>query len=397
MEKRTRWTTWQTTAALLGAISMTGGCAASPEPQTAPPRSEPAVAAASDTLPDEVVAEAAASQGLDVDSVVVAKHETERRIEELDPATQREFSAMFGTDPLGLASHPDNARKYDIPLEMNERVEAWIDYFENRIPERFRLYLERKGRYEEMILAKLRVAGLPEDLLYLSLIESGMNANAYSRARAVGLWQFIRGTARMYGLETSYWVDERRDPEKATDAAIRFLSDLYDEFGSWYLAAAGYNGGPGRVRRGIARTGSDDFWVMSHTLRRETRNYVPKLIAAAIIGHDPERYGFSGIAKTNPEEYEIVEVPDATSFDVLAEAAGTDEQTLRLLNAQYLRGVTPPDRRVELKIPRGNGQRFVVAYAAIPPEERVTWTMHTPVPARRPPASSGPRGRSRSR
>ncbi len=332
-----------------------------------------------DTVADEVVVEAAEQRGIDPAPVVEKKHETEDRVDELDVESQREFQRLFGPDPLGLSRNPENAGRYEIPLETNEKVDAWIDYFQNVIPERFGLYLTRAGRYEEMTRRKLRVAGLPQDLLYLALIESGMNANAYSRARAVGMWQFIRGTARLYGLEVSYWVDERRDPEKATDAAIAFLSDLYDEFGSWYLAAAAYNGGPGRIRRGIARTGSTDFWELAdrRTLRRETRNYVPKLLAAAIIARDPARHGFGDIRRESPQEYDLVEVPDATSFDVLADAAGTDEARIAALNPQYLRRVTPPDREVTLRVPKGAGLQFAANYAKIPAEERVTWLEHT--------------------
>lgn len=361
----------------LTALTLSSGACATAAVE---PEPEPAtVAVPADTVPDEVVAEAAEEQGLDPEAVVERKHEAEKRVEELDRAKQEEFEALFGNDPLGLARFPGNAEKFEIPLEMNRHVGRWIDYFQNEIPERFGLYLTRLGRYEEMIRRKLRLAGLPEDLVYLALIESGMNPNAYSRAAAVGLWQFIRGTARLYDLEVSWYLDERRDPIKATDAAIAYLSDLYDEFGSWYLAAAAYNGGPGRVRRGIARTGSDDFWELarSRTLRSETRNYVPKLIAAAIIAKDPHRYGFGRIRKESAWTYDVVEVPDATSYDVLAEAAGTDEETMRLLNPQFPRRVTPPDRRVDLRVPVGTGEAFTVAYAAIPPDERVTWVEHT--------------------
>ncbi|MFV1985847.1 MAG: LysM peptidoglycan-binding domain-containing protein [Gemmatimonadota bacterium] len=293
--------------------------------------------------------------------------------EELDHALR----GLLGSDPIGIVRDPDDVENR-LPLEMNDRVEAWINYFENVIPERFGLYLERKSRFEPMIREKLAEHGMPQDLIYLSLIESGMNANAYSRAAAVGLWQFIRGTGRMYDLEVSFWVDERRDPEKATDAALRYLSDLHDRFGSWYLAAAAYNGGPGRVSRGLARTGGGSFWDLAdrRLLRSETRNYVPKIIAAAIIGHHPERYGFVGLVPEKPVVYEVVFVPDATSFDVLAEAAGTDEQTIRDLNPQYPQRVTPPGRGVDLKVPLGAADVFEVAYAAIPADERVTWTFH---------------------
>ncbi|MFQ5690081.1 MAG: LysM peptidoglycan-binding domain-containing protein [Gemmatimonadota bacterium] len=319
----------------------------------------------------------AAPSDIDPDSLGAALPPTKPE----DPtaeATEREFRAMFGSDPLGLARFPENAERFEAPKEMSSRVQAWIDYFQNRIPERFGLYLNRTGRYESLIRRKLRLAGLPEDLLYLAMIESGMNPNAYSRAPAVGLWQFIRGTARLYDLEISYWVDERRDPVKATDAAIAYLSDLYQEFGSWYLAAAGYNGGAGRVRRSLARTGSSTFWDLARrrALRRETRNYVPKLIAAAIISRDPAKYGFR-VQPEPPLEYDEVEVPDATSVDVIAEAAGTDEETIRSLNPEFLHGVTPPGRRVRVRVPPGEGPLFAANYAKIPPAERVTWLVHT--------------------
>ncbi|MGH7540128.1 MAG: LysM peptidoglycan-binding domain-containing protein, partial [Gemmatimonadota bacterium] len=210
-------------------------------------------------------------------------------------------------------------------------------------------------------------------------IESGMNPNAYSRAAAVGLWQFISGTARLYEMEVSFWVDERRDWERATDAAIAYLADLYEEFGSWYLAAAAYNGGPGRIRRGLARVEGGTFWDLAETrlLRAETRNYVPKLIAAAIIGRDPERYGFGHVQRDPPLVFDVVEVPDATSFDVIADAAGADEETIRSLNPHYPRRVTPPGRRATVRVPARAGAMFATRYAEIPPDKRVTWLVHT--------------------
>lgn len=318
-------------------------------------------------------------EGVDTQRLDVAAQEALTRVERLDEQARREFLELFGPDPLGLERRPANAARFEIPLETNEAVDRWIDYFRNRVPDRFATYLSRAGRYERMIRSKLRQAELPEDLLYLAMIESGMNPSAYSKARAVGMWQFISGTARRYDLEISYWVDERRDPIKSTDAAIAHLSDLHEELGSWYLAAAAYNGGLGRVRRGIRRTGSRDFWDLAdaRVLRRETRNYVPKLIAAAIIARDPEVYGFKGIVPEEPMEYDVVEVPDATSFDVIARAAGADEGEVRRLNPQYLRNVTPPARRSEVRVPRGRGDRFAVAYAEIPASERVTWLVHT--------------------
>ena len=294
-----------------------------------------------------------------------------------DEEMDETLRGLLGSDPVGIVRDPHDLENH-LPLEMNERVEAWINYFQNVIPERFGLYLERKARFEPMIRQKLAEHGMPQDLIYLSLIESGMSPNAYSRAAAVGLWQFIRGTARLYDLEVSFWVDERRDPEKATDAALRYLSDLHEQFGSWYLAAAAYNGGPGRVSRGLRRTGGGTFWDLAdqRLLRAETRDYVPKIIAAAIIGHDPERYGFTNLRPHSTIDFETVTVPDATSFDVLAEAAGVDEEVIRDLNPQFPQRVTPPHRPVDIKLPSGTAATFVTAYAQIPEDERVTWTFH---------------------
>ena len=289
----------------------------------------------------------------------------------------RAIREILGGDPMGLVHEGEDPRVFR--LEMNERVQSWVHYFQTAIGERFATYLGRKTRYEPMIRRKLREAGLPQDLIYLALIESGMNPNAYSRASAVGLWQFISGTGRQYGLEISYWIDERRDPEKATDAAVRHLKDLYEEFGSWYLAAAAYNGGPNRVRRGLRTVPGATFWDLAdrRLLLRETRDYVPKIIAAAMIGHDPARYGFPDPQRETMPEYAKVHVPDATSFDVLAEAAGTDEETINLLNPEFPRDVTPPNREVEVRVPVEGAAWFAARYAAVPADERVTWTFHT--------------------
>lgn len=298
---------------------------------------------------------------------------------ELDEVSRRQFYHLYGSDPLGLSTAPVNVTRYEIPLETNEHVERWIEFFTTGAGRtRFQIYMERSGAYEEMIRQRLRDAEMPEDLLYLAMIESGMNPNAYSRAHAVGLWQFIKGTGRRYDLKIGYWLDERRDPFKATDAAVAHLGDLYEEFGSWYLAAAAYNAGSGRVSRGIKKTGSSDFWDLAdaRVLRRETRNYVPKLIAATMIAKNLEQYGFTDVTPAPPLEFDVVEVPDATSFDVLAEAAGTTEDEIRRLNPQYPRRVTPPEGAAEVRVPKGQSATFVTAYALVPPSERVTWLEH---------------------
>jgi membrane-bound lytic murein transglycosylase D len=360
---------------LAGAVVVMAACAGNSAPRTTLDRSLPP-SVARRVLPDSSLVPVV---GADPEFVAMADEAARQTVRSMGDRTQREFLLLFGPDPLGLAHTPVNASRYEIPLQTNRAVDDWIDYFQSEIPDRFAMYLRRSGRYESMIRTKLREAGLPEDLLYLALIESGMNPNAYSRARAVGLWQFITGTARKYGLEVDYWVDERRDPVKATDAAISYLSDLYDEFGSWYLAAAAYNAGEGRVRRGIARTGSHSYWdlVDARVLHRQTRNYVPKLIAAALIGHDPGRYGFSDIDPESRVAYDTVHIPDATSFDVIAKAAGVSEDAVEELNPEYRRHVTPPHRTSVVKVPAGHAEHFASAYSRIPASKRVTWLVHT--------------------
>jgi membrane-bound lytic murein transglycosylase D len=305
------------------------------------------------------------------------KEYTERSQRALLPdEIDRRIREELAGDPLALVRSVN--QREALPLVVNDHVAKWINYFETVIPERFGLYLERKGRWERMIRHKLREANMPQDFIYLALIESGMNPFAYSRARAVGMWQFISSTAHQYDLEVSFWIDERRDPEKSTDSALRYLSDLYGQFDSWYLAAAAYNAGPGRVRRGLRRVEDGTFWDLADTgiLRRETQDYVPKLVAASIIGNNPERYGFGHIVKQGRDDIVTVTVPDATSFDVLAEAAGTDENMIRELNPQFPQRVTPPNRAVTIRIPGGGANEFGGRYAAVPHDERVTWTYH---------------------
>lgn len=271
---------------------------------------------------------------------------------------------------------------FDLPIEYNERVQFWMDYFDTRGREQFAVYLARMGRYEEMIRGALRERGMPEDLIYLALVESGFSPVARSHASAVGLWQFIAGTARRYGLEVSTYVDERRDPIKSTEAALDYLEDLYERFGSWYLAAAAYNTGENRVERilrqhaGGARGDDALYWQISNRLHRETRNYVPKMLAAAILSTYRDHYGFGDVEPELPEAYEVVTIPDATEFAVIAEAAGVEADAIRRLNPQFTRRLTPPGRAVEVRIPAGRAEAFAVAYAEIPPDQRVRTLEH---------------------
>jgi len=376
--------------ASLGVLFLSA-CTALPAPNTGPAPGDAAAGEvdSSEGSSSEMAEAPAVDEGLlSTENVTDVVHVTDVAVEDSpapepevrEPTPQeidREIRDALGQDPMGLVRQPDG-RDSEFPLILNDRVESWINYFQNVIPERFGLYLERRDAYEPMIRRKLRDAGMPQEFIYLALIESGMNPYAYSRARAVGMWQFIASTGRAYDLEISFWIDERRNPEKATDAAIRYLSDLHRQFGSWYLASAAYNGGPGRVRRGLRRVEGGTFWDLADAelLRRETRDYVPKIIAAAIIGRNPERYGFGDLVSQTAPSVETVTISDATSFDVIAEAAGTDAETIRTLNPEYPQRTTPPSRTVSIQVPAGAAAEFEARYAAIPADERVTWTFH---------------------
>ncbi len=262
---------------------------------------------------------------------------------------------------------------FDIPIVVNDRVEYFIRFFQTTARERFARWLKRSGKYIPLMKKVLREHGLPEDLVYLAMIESGFNPTARSRRRAVGPWQFVYRTGKKYGLRVNYWVDERRDPEKSTVAAARYLKDLYDQFQCWYLAAAGYNAGEGRIARAIRRYRTEDFWKLSkyRYLKRETRDYVPKMIAAALIAKNPEKYGFEGIDYDDPIEYEKVKVPPATDLRIVAKCCGVTYKEIKLLNPELLRWCTPPDEPdYELKIPKGKKEAFLHCFAKLPESRR---------------------------
>ena len=277
------------------------------------------------------------------------------------------------------ASIRDGGRPaWDIPIEFNQAVDRWLVFYQTKGRRSFQIHLRRAGRYESTMRAIMREHGLPQDLVYLSMIESGYDPNAYSDAHAVGLWQFLSSTGRRYGLRIDEWVDERRDPILATRAAAAYLKDLYEEFDSWYLAAAAYNGGSGRVWRAVRRTGSRDFWTLRRRgyFAQETRDYVPKFIAAALIAKQPEKYGFKpGTAPL--VGYDLGRVPDATSLDVIAEAAGVDVAEVIALNPQLVRRLTPPGESYYVRLPQRTGATFTVNYARIPVDARVSAVKHT--------------------
>ncbi len=280
-------------------------------------------------------------------------------------------------DPLYLSLV--NPNEFDIPVVINEDVIRWMRYFTGNGRKYYSRWLERSTRYRPMMYEKLDKAGLPRDLVYLSMIESGYATHAYSRAAAVGLWQFITPTATEWGMRVDWWVDERRDPEVSTDAAIAFLGYLNRKFGSWHLAWAAYNGGPSRVDKAVARHGTKDFWklVRAGAFPEETDNYVPKLIAAAIIGHHPERYGFTGLEYQPRLDYETVAVNEAVSLDVLARCAGMTVEAFQEMNPHLRRFTSAPDgKKGFVHVPKGRDASFVAALDKVPANERVAYTRH---------------------
>lgn len=278
---------------------------------------------------------------------------------------------------LGISEEELRA-KYDIPVELNDAVVAYIRFFQTDTREHFARWLARSTRYLPMMRKVLETQGLPLDLVYLSMIESGFSSYATSFAKAAGLWQFVVGTSRRYGLKTDFWVDERRDPYKATVAAARYLRDLRERFhGDWYLAWAGYNAGEGKVDRAIRKEKTTDFWRMmgkGRTLRAETKHYVPKLIAAALIAKHPERFGFHVEYEQAPEVEEVA-VPDATDLHVIAKLAGISFELVRDLNPELRRFCTPPGGWT-LKLPKGSGAAFLAEYAKLGPAERLSFVEH---------------------
>jgi len=271
----------------------------------------------------------------------------------------------------------DSQPSYDIPMTLNDKVLAWVEYYSRKHADTFQPGLVRSGRYLPMIQEIFEEEGLPLDLAYMAHVESAYKTNAYSRARAKGVFQFISSTGKHYGLHIDYWIDERSDPEKSARAATAYLKDLYAEFGDWYLALAAYNAGEGKIRRGLARSGAKDFWALAKTryIRRETKNYVPAILAATLISKDPARYGFV-FSPDEPIEYDTIEVEGAVDLRVLAECAGSDVGTLKLLNPALRRQQTSPGRTTDVRVPVGKAEITVSALAKVPENERVLYAHH---------------------
>ncbi len=253
-----------------------------------------------------------------------------------------------------------------LPMEVNARVERWIARFLADDRAGFEQYLVREGLYGGMVRGKLRARGMPEQLVYLAMIESGFAPSATSPVAAAGLWQFLGATARSYGLSVDGWVDERRDPVRATDAALDYLEELHGTFGSWYLAAAAYNAGPQRVAQALRRAGADEggdealYWRIIEDLPRETRDYVPKILAAALLAEQAAHFGFE-VEPDLPYLFDQVLVPGGTSLAQVARAIEVSPALLRELNPHLIRGVTPPGRSFPVRVPQGETHRVLAA------------------------------------
>ncbi len=291
----------------------------------------------------------------------------EKIIQELRPVDVSQQSVVLQAPQLTVP-YADNQTA-------SRAVDRNISLFANRIKDRFALYLSRSGKYVDIMQNILRKKDVPEDIVFLSLIESGFSTNAYSIAHAAGPWQFIASTARRYGLEINWWKDERRDPVKSTEAAADYLKDLHGMFGSWNLAMAAYNAGEGKIMRAMKKSNADDYWDLLGTkhIRSETKEYVPRFIAASMIASNPKDFGFEAIEYQTPLSYDEVEIEYPIDLAVAADCAGTTVEEIKKLNPELRRWCTPPDADTYvLKIPVGTGIAFAEKLSAMSEEERFT-------------------------
>ena len=267
----------------------------------------------------------------------------------------------------------------DMPLMMTDQVAGYITYFSGRGRGGFERAFARSGRYHDMIVSTLKEEGIPQDLIYLAQAESGFHPLAVSRAGARGIWQFMASRARGYGLYHNMWVDDRQDPEKSTRAAAHHLKDLYNQFGDWYLAMAAYNSGPGTVQAAVKRTGYADFWELyrRNVLPKETRNYVPIILAVTIMTKNPSQYGLDEVVMDHPAEYDTVTINYPVDLRLVAECVNSTYGELQDLNPSLLRLTTPHQGSFELHLPAGTKDQYETAIASIPADMRLWWRYHT--------------------
>jgi membrane-bound lytic murein transglycosylase D len=286
----------------------------------------------------------------------------------------------FPVDPNIKAKAEEEVKetRSDLPLVMNDYVASYINFYSTRAHGTLERALVRSGRYRDMIQRVLKEEGVPQDLMYLAEAESGFEPLALSRAGARGMWQFMSSRASGYGLQRSWWIDERQDPEKATRAAARHLRDLYNQFGDWYLAMAAYNSGPGNVQQAVRRTGYADFWELykRNVLPKETKNYVPIILAFTIMAKNPAQYGLDKLQPALPLETDTVKIDYPVDLRLVAECVDSDLNTLTELNPSLMRLTTPKDSVYDLRLPAGAKNKFDQAIAGIPLDKRVAWRYH---------------------
>jgi len=300
-------------------------------------------------------------------------------VEETNEDTQLLTEALTPPDESGIEVQPEPL--FDFPVIENDQVRYLVKHYTKNGRRTFTRWMERSGRYLPMMREIFAKEGLPRDLATLAMVESGFNSNAHSWANAVGYWQFIESTGTMYGLDNDWWYDERRDVEKATLAAARYLKDLHKRFdGDWYLAVASYNAGPGKISRAIRKYHTTDFWQLCRAgdyLKDETKNYVPKLLAALLISKQPEKYGFCDLDYEQPLAFDRVVVSEATDLELVAELTQVPYATIKLLNPELKRWCTPPGVvDYSLRLPVGHHVGFSEKYANIPSDERARYKRH---------------------
>ncbi len=301
--------------------------------------------------------------------------------ERSEPAPIDEANEVtFPVDPAVKAKAEAElaSTRSDLPLMINDQVASFINYFSTKGHGTISNSMTRAGRYREMISRIFKEEGIPQDLIYLAEAESGFHPLALSRAGARGMWQFMASRASGYGLQRNWWVDERQDPEKATRAAARHLKDLYNQFGDWYLAMAAYNSGPGTVQHAVQRTGYADFWELyrRNVLPAETRNYVPIILAFAIMAKNPTQYGLDQIVPDPPLQTDTVKIDYPVDLRLVAEMVDTSVANLQELNPSLLRMTTPKDGDFALRLPAGTSAKFEERIASIPKDKRVWWRYH---------------------
>jgi membrane-bound lytic murein transglycosylase D len=376
---------WAGVSLVLGACSHHHAAPATAVTPAVTPAGRPTAAASTPPAdPDTTAGRSAASGG-----VVTHAEVTQQALRVFGDTVGEAVSSVAAADdgPTGPGVAPGPTWDIDVRSYATQaRVAHFVTLFSGDARDLFTQWVVRGTRYEPLIRVKLRDAGLPEDMAYLPLIESGYSPQAYSRAAAVGMWQLMTSTARGAGLRVDWWVDERRDPVRSTDAAIKFLRYLKDQFGSIYLAAAAYDGGPGRISRGLARyaddfegtSGDDLFFALANKkyLRGETKDYVPQLIAAALVAKEPARYGLR-IDPQEPYAYDTVRVGPGTPLAAVAQACGVTTGAVGDLNPHILRGMTPPHDSMTVRVPVGRAADFDSAFASMPESVRTAYTRVT--------------------